>query len=109
MLLQQDGKNRKMGQLLNGLYDLESDEDDFENEDISPVTSKSSMDSEEYNARRQFTQRLIFLTRHFSFSSAYTRKSSGTRSSIKRSKSFLGSQLTAGSENQSDYFQKIKG
>ena len=61
MLLQQDGKNRKMGQLLNGLYDLESDEDDdFENEDISPVTSRSSMDSEEYNARRQFTQRLIF-------------------------------------------------
>jgi len=97
VLLQQDGKNRKMGQLLNGLYDLESDEDDFENEDISPVTSRSSMDSEEYNARRKFTQ------------SAYTRKSSGTRSSIKRSKSFLGSdiQLT-GSENQSDYFQKIK-
>ena len=60
MLLQQDGKNRKMGQLLNGLYDLESDEDDFENEDISPVTSRSSIDSEEYNARRKFTQRLIF-------------------------------------------------
>ncbi|CBY12355.1 unnamed protein product [Oikopleura dioica] len=93
VLLQQDGKNRIMGQLLNGLYDLESDEDDVENEECSPVTSKSSIDSEEYNLRQQFTQ------------SAFTRKSSGTRSSIKRSKSFLGSQL---SENQSDYFQKIK-
>lgn len=62
MLLQQDGKNRIMGQLLNGLYDLESDEDDVENEECSPVTSKSSMDSEEYNLRQQFTQRLIFST-----------------------------------------------
>ena len=60
MLLQQDGKNRIMGQLLNGLYDLESDEDDVENEECSPVTSKSSMDSEEYNLRQQYTQRLIF-------------------------------------------------
>ena len=62
MLLQQEGKNRIMGQLLNGLYDLESDEDDVENEECSPVTSKSSMDSEEYNLRQQFTQRLIFST-----------------------------------------------
>ncbi|CAG5103072.1 Oidioi.mRNA.OKI2018_I69.chr1.g601.t1.cds [Oikopleura dioica] len=92
VLLQQDAKNEKMGQLLNGLYDLESD-DDLEEENYSPVTSKSSMDSDEYNMRRQFTQ------------SAYTRKSSATKSSIKRSKSFIGSQL---SENQSDYFQKIK-
>jgi len=62
VLLQQDGKNRIMGQLLNGLYDLESDEDDVENEECSPVTSKSSIDSEEYNLRQQFTQRLIFST-----------------------------------------------
>ena len=57
VLLQQDAKNEKMGQLLNGLYDLESDDDSLEGENFSPVTSKSSMDSDEYNMRRQFTQR----------------------------------------------------